>query len=129
MAEFSDAEIERLGILWKEGHSTVEIGRRMLRSKNSIVGKAHRLELPERPSPIIRDGRTPAPRRPRAAIHTLPPMEGAMPTEPPQDAPVVRLDPRRGCQWMEGTRRPWVACNEPVVVGRSWCPLHYAKVF
>ena len=38
--------------LWAEGHSTAEIGRMMGHSKNAIVGAAHRLDLPGRPSPI-----------------------------------------------------------------------------
>ena len=57
--------IEQLKALWAEGHSTAEIGRRMGVSKNAIVGKAHRLNLPARPSPIRRDPAAPA--RPRAA--------------------------------------------------------------
>ena len=47
--------IERLRALWAEGHSTAEIGRRMGVSKNAVVGKAHRLNLPARPSPIRRE--------------------------------------------------------------------------
>jgi GcrA cell cycle regulator len=47
--------IECLRVLWTEGHSTAEIGRRMGVSKNSVVGKAHRLQLSARPSPIRRD--------------------------------------------------------------------------
>lgn len=50
--EFSETQIEQLRELWAEGHSAAEIGRRMNRSKNSIVGKAHRLKLPGRPSPL-----------------------------------------------------------------------------
>jgi len=45
--------ISRLRTLWAEGHSTAEIGRRLGVSKNSIAGKAHRLELEARPSPIL----------------------------------------------------------------------------
>ena len=56
MAGFSDAEIERLRELWAEGHSTAEIGRRMGRSKNSVIGKSGRIDLPGRPSPIRRSG-------------------------------------------------------------------------
>ena len=59
--------IARLRSLWAEGHSTAEIGRRMGVSKNAVVGKSHRLNLPARPSPIRSDrARTPrVPRRPR----------------------------------------------------------------
>jgi GcrA cell cycle regulator len=49
---FSEAEDERLRVLWDEGHSSNEIGRRMRRSKNSVIGRAHRLKLPLRQSPI-----------------------------------------------------------------------------
>ena len=45
-----------LRVLWAEGHSTAEIGRRMGITKNSVVSKAHRLNLPPRPSPIRRGG-------------------------------------------------------------------------
>ena len=52
--DWNDDTIARLRTLWDEGHSTAEIGRRMGVTKNSVVGKAHRLELPARPSPIRR---------------------------------------------------------------------------
>ena len=50
--EWSDKQIERLRELWAEGHSTKQIAMRMGVSKNSVVGKSHRLDLPARPSPI-----------------------------------------------------------------------------
>lgn len=53
--EWSDDIIGQLRRLWAEGHSTAEIGRRLGVTKNAIVGKAHRLDLPARPSPIRRD--------------------------------------------------------------------------
>ncbi|OJY70461.1 MAG: hypothetical protein BGP12_22275 [Rhodospirillales bacterium 70-18] len=54
--EWNEETIARLRVLWSEGLSTAEIGRRMGVSKNAVVGKAHRLNLPPRPSPIRRDG-------------------------------------------------------------------------
>ncbi len=53
--EWTNEAIARLKQLWAEGLSTAEIGRRMGVSKNAIVGKAHRLMLESRPSPIRRD--------------------------------------------------------------------------
>jgi GcrA cell cycle regulator len=53
--EWNDEIIGQLRGLWAEGHSTAEIGRRLGVTKNAIVGKAHRLDLPARPSPIRRD--------------------------------------------------------------------------
>lgn len=50
--EWTDELITRLQDLWKEGLSTAEIGRQLSITKNAVVGKAHRLGLPPRPSPI-----------------------------------------------------------------------------
>jgi GcrA cell cycle regulator len=75
--EWTTEMIARLRALWDEGHSTAEIGRRLGVSKNAVVGKAHRLDLPARPSPIRRDGSgaTPRTRSPRrVAGPTLPPL-------------------------------------------------------
>src|SRR6201996_2872812 len=75
--EWAEETISRLRELWSEGHSTAEIGRRLGVSKNAVVGKAHRLDLPARPSPIRRGGDGPPPRRspPRPVCGpTLPPL-------------------------------------------------------
>lgn len=50
--DWTPAAVERLRELWASGMSTAAIAREMKTSKNSIVGKAHRLQLPSRPSPI-----------------------------------------------------------------------------
>ena len=89
---WDDETIRQLRALWAEGHSTAEIGRRLGVSKNAIVGKAHRLELDARPSPIRRESSKPEGERPvpftRATATTLPPLASA--SVPP---PVVKLDP------------------------------------
>lgn len=74
--EWADETIIRLRELWSEGHSTAEIGRRLGVSKNAVVGKAHRLDLPARPSPIRREGERSPPR-------STPPRRFAGPTLPP----------------------------------------------
>lgn len=50
--EWTDELIAQLRDLWGQGLSTAEIGRRLSITKNAVVGKAHRLGLPPRPSPI-----------------------------------------------------------------------------
>lgn len=81
--EWNEETIARLRTLWNEGLSTAEIGRRMGVSKNAVVGKAHRLGLPPRPSPIRRDatgGTPPRPAAPRRVVGpTLPPLAAALP--------------------------------------------------
>jgi len=49
---WTDERIDELSQLWQAGHSASEIGKRLGVSKNAVVGKAHRLKLPSRPSPI-----------------------------------------------------------------------------
>ncbi|SDF88190.1 GcrA cell cycle regulator [Limimonas halophila] len=49
---WTDERIDELTRLWQAGHSASDIGKRLGVSKNAVVGKAHRLKLPSRPSPI-----------------------------------------------------------------------------
>src|SRR5689334_18600069 len=78
--DWNDDNVRRLRTLWAEGLSTAEIGRRMGVSKNAIVGKVHRLDLPARPSPI-RAGVDRKPDRPRRAPRsTLPRLQRPIPS-------------------------------------------------
>lgn len=84
---------ERLAELWNSSLSTVQIGREMQSSKNSIVGKAHRLGLPERPSPIIRRGDKPRPIRVERIIGpSLPPLASLV-AEPAPVVPIRTISP------------------------------------
>lgn len=49
---WTDEMVDQLRAMWVEGLTTGEIGKRLGVSKNSIVGKVHRLGLSGRPSPI-----------------------------------------------------------------------------
>jgi len=157
--EWTDETIERLRALWAEGLSTAEIGRRMGISKNAVVGKAHRLNLPARPSPIRRDGsgaapRTPAPRR--VTGPTLPPLAttaaAALPelsSPPPLPKPVVRepaqsapkpaplrpMAPRIGrsvaCCWPIGEpgTSSFRFCDAEATQGKPYCAEHAAIAY
>jgi len=87
--DWTEETIARLRQFWQDGHSTAEIGRRMGITKNAVVGKAHRLTLAPRPSPIRRDlpeGHVPrrsAPRRatgPTLPAPNLPPVAASVPS-------------------------------------------------
>jgi GcrA cell cycle regulator len=91
---WDEETIRNLKDLWTQGLSTAEIGRRLGVSKNAIVGKAHRLDLDARPSPIRRDVAKSQPERqssPRMGGPTLPPLASAV---YPQALPVVGAAPR-----------------------------------
>lgn len=50
--EWHEETASLLRVLWAEGHKTAEIGRRLRMTKCAIIGKARRLGLGARPSPI-----------------------------------------------------------------------------
>jgi len=121
--DWNDAAIQRLRDLWAEGYSTAEIGRRMHVSKNAIVGKAHRLDLPKRPNPVWKLS-SEGPRRNVPPVRwrkdTLPPLPEPVPVHPdpaPAEAaieaahvmlvaPVTARAGQRGCLFPIGPRRP-----------------------
>ncbi len=96
---WDDETIRLLKELWSQGHSTAEIGRRLGVSKNAIVGKAHRLDLDARPSPIRRDVVKPATDRPasfpRMAGPTLPPLASTNAPAIASHAPHTNVQPLR----------------------------------
>lgn len=125
--EWTEEAIGRLRTLWAEGHSTAEIGRRLGVSKNAVVGKAHRLDLPARPSPIRRDGNGGAPRRPaprRIAGPTLPPLSStAMPAPTPSappPRPVVGPQAARPAAAAATPAVPAAAAPRPVLTPRPY---------
>ena len=147
--DWTDETIAQLRQLWKEGLSTREIGQRLHTTKNSVVGKAHRLHLPARPSPIstvnprsrpasstkphpartqpIRDpqpkpltGIAPAPAR-----KVLPPSPAATTVPTPHHA-VATATGKGPCCWPMG--HPGTTgfrfCDEPALLGRPYCAEH-----
>ena len=142
--EWTDDAIRELRQLWSEGHSTAEIGRRMRITKNAVVGKAHRLDLPARPSPI-RTGSAPrqlrAPRRqpvPRLA-DTMPlaslrgeNIRTTVECRAPTAAPARRatVAPRRvgshSCCWPIGEpgTPAFRFCDDPAPLDGPYCDQH-----
>ncbi len=151
--EWNTETIERLRGLWAEGYSTAEIGRRMGISKNAVVGKAHRLNLPSRPSPIRREpgGRASRPPQPRRVTGpTLPPLATATapaaveattpsPVEVMLREPAVRSTPRPAwrstrpltCSWPLGEpgTPSFRFCDDDAVPGKPYCERHAAIAY
>lgn len=72
--QWTDKTITALRKVWDLGFSTQQIGLFLQFSKNAIIGKAHRLDLPSRPSPIVRSDQPYRPRILRIVGPTLPPL-------------------------------------------------------
>jgi len=155
--EWNDTIIAELRGLWSAGLSTAEIGRRLGVSKNAVVGKAHRLDLSPRPSPIRRQERDPSapPPAPRAVGPTLAPLPcrpAPAPMALPQAAAVApaikppQPPPRRlaavappltrvsSCCWPIGEpgKPSFHFCDAPAMQGKPYCAEHaqlaYVKI-
>jgi len=103
--------VEQLGTLWAEGLSTAEIGRRLGLTKNAVVGKAHRLCLPPRPSPVK-----------------------FRPAPEPEIKPTVVIDlPRAntGCLWPHGHpgEKNFHFCGGRQLLGKPYCAEHAAIAY
>jgi GcrA cell cycle regulator len=142
--EWSDEAIARLRVLWDEGHSTAEIGRKLGCSKNAVIGKAHRIDLPTRPSPVRQLQPGEQPKRVKAHV----PVKRSLPALPSLQGPPVNVVPMRSaprpkrvaprvkvveqvgpvrvyckdCQWVESTK-PVRFCDKPAERG-SYCSGH-----
>lgn len=143
--EWNEETIGRIRALWAEGLSTAEIGRRMGITKNAVVGKAHRLNLPARPSPIRR---VPGEKMPRRAVvkrvvgPTLPVLDSVarqpVPTPPrqpvvlrpvpPQPRPTGRVS---ACCWPLGEpgTPEFRFCGDPTVPAKPYCDEHAALAY
>jgi GcrA cell cycle regulator len=136
--EWTDETIAKLRALWDEGLSTAEIGRRLNISKNAVVGKAHRLNLPARPSPIRRTEGEAAPKPvppKRTQGPTLPPLAAsiATPVAPVRTLmaapkPVQRATP---CCWPIGEpgKPSFHFCTAAATPGKPYCEEHAAIAY
>ena len=111
---WTDDKIKKLKKLWTAGKSTAEIAKTLGMSKNSIIGKVHRLELSARPSPIKVE---------RAPVKKA----------PPKKVGVVRLIDLRlnTCRWPIGDPREddFHFCGEQTVTGKPYCLKHCQEAY
>ncbi|HEY7991251.1 MAG TPA: GcrA family cell cycle regulator [Stellaceae bacterium] len=94
--------VNQLSALWQQGLSTAEIGRKLGISKNAVVGKAHRLMLTPRPSPL---------------------------KSPPIRHAAGKAGPT--CSWPHGHpgQPGFRFCGKRVVPGKPYCPDHAAMAY
>lgn len=136
--------IDSLKAAWAAGTPTVEMARLFGTTKNAIVGKAHRLGLDERPSPITFGPRLPhdAPQpRPYVPPCTLPPLESeparaaprpVIATPIPIPAPIAAPRPTHAaCCWPIGEpgTKSFRFCDDVALPERPYCARHCAKAY
>ncbi len=65
---WTDEKIKMLEQLWETGQSITQIGKALGMTRNAVVGKAHRIGLAKRASPIVRSDKPAAP-KPAPSVH------------------------------------------------------------
>ena len=122
---WTEERIADLKRMWTAGHTVSCIGNALGVSKNTVIGKAHRLKLPSRSSPIRLST---SPRRPKPA-----PMAKRVTKVKPK--PILRLArPRNGapaCLWPSGDpgEAEFHFCGAETVPGKPYCPEHCARAY
>lgn len=131
---WNDEKIGKLKKLWQEGLTTGEIGKRLGVSKNAVVGKAHRLGLKGRPSPIKRaEGTTPATASAASSVSATPASPAAPASSKKQVAKVFTLIDLNSntCRWPIGDPKheDFHFCGKGVYPGKPYCLDHCAQAY
>ena len=114
---WTEERLETLKILWNDGLSISQIGQKLGVTRNAVAGKAHRIGLPKRQSPISVSG---APLRKKTKK-----------TEEVSELP-LRLALRKiswsrsKCAWPSGDPKTtdFSFCGEPIEPGKPYCYEH-----
>lgn len=127
--EWTPEAQQRLAELWALGLSAGEIATSMNTSKNAVVGKAHRMKLPPRPSAIKprnpesktaqRHDAWEQQRQSRQAVEQI---IAVRPVDAPRAKPIAQR--KRTCLYTWGNPGNYVCCEAPVVPGSLWCAEH-----
>jgi len=122
MSTWTPERIAEVTRLWDEGLTTAEIGKIVGVSKNAVVGKAHRLGLPARPSPILRNGgggKSLATPRPVAKV----------PVKPARQ--IVLSTSGACCKWPFGHpgESGFHFCGSAALLNKPYCPEHYQMAY
>ena len=118
---WTDERLEKLKELWMQGLSISQIGEALGVSRNAIAGKAHRMGLPKRPSPISR----PRVKKPKVVMPDV-----------TEDLP-LRLELRQlewsrsKCCWPTGDpkKNGFVFCGDTIVPGKPYCLTHCQEAY
>jgi GcrA cell cycle regulator len=138
--EWTEERTNLLKSLWLQGQTASQIAERLGGvTRNAVIGKAHRLGLSSRPSPIRQRpaGRPAAPAPAAPLARALQPTEPAkpatvLPPAPVAKAPTIKAAPgSRACMWPMGDpKQPgFHFCGAPAVASRPYCSAHCAVAY
>ena len=138
---WDDNNVSKLRELWDQGLPTAQIGKLLGFTKNAVVGKAHRIGLEWRPSPIRRTAVKPDRKKARSPI--IPKLnfeiakkeETTIPISQQNFQPVVKnlftKSLKRGCEWPEGhpDESDFKFCGKERFEDKPYCIDHCAVAY
>ena len=141
---WTDEMFDQLKQMWKEGLTTNEIAKKLGVSKNSIVGKVHRLNLKARPSPIKKkedsdsakvntnkNDETKTSAKPVKKIAVTPIVTTSEPVAKKDSCLKLTERDNHSCSWPIGDPRDdnFCFCGKSVRGGQTYCEEHSAIAY
>ena len=138
---WDDNNVSKLRELWDQGLPTAQIGKLLGFTKNAVVGKAHRIGLERRPSPIRRTSVKPDRKKARSPI--IPKLNFEVAKDEVKEKvalqqtfqPVVKnlftQNIKRGCEWPEGhpDESDFKFCGKERFEDKPYCIDHCAVAY
>ena len=138
---WDDNNVSKLKELWDQGLPTAQIGKLLGFTKNAVVGKAHRIGLERRPSPIRRTAVKPDRKKARSPI--MPKLNFEVKKDEVKENPVHQqtFQPlvknlftksvKRGCEWPEGhpDESDFKFCGKERFEDKPYCIDHCAVAY
>ena len=138
---WDDNNVSKLRELWDQGLPTAQIGKLLGFTKNAVVGKAHRIGLERRPSPIRRTAVKPDRKKARSPI--IPKLNFEVKKDEVKETPIHQktFQPlvknlftksvKRGCEWPEGhpDESDFKFCGKERFEDKPYCIDHCAVAY
>ena len=138
---WDENNVTKLRELWDQGLPTAQIGKLLGFTKNAVVGKAHRIGLERRPSPIRRTAVKPDRKKARSPIVPKLNFEASKDETKEISKPQKSFQPviknlftnhtKRGCEWPEGhpDESDFKFCGKERFEDKPYCLDHCAVAY
>ena len=138
---WNDDNVSRLKDLWDQGLPTAQIGKLLGFTKNAVVGKAHRIGLERRPSPIRRTSAKPDRKKARSPVMPKLAFEASIIEEKIYTPKISTFSPnvknifnpksKRGCEWPVGhpDETEFHFCNKERFEDKPYCLDHCSLAY
>jgi len=138
---WNDDNVAKLRDLWDQGLPTAQIGKLLGFTKNAVVGKAHRIGLERRPSPIRRTAVKPDRKKARSPI--MPKLNFENTSEKVNEFNKIQQNfqptvknifnrvTKRGCEWPQGhpDETDFHFCGKERFDDKPYCINHCAVAY